>query len=410
MFLFTLCQVGAETTFKTEIRQLFPEFRLSFSRPGFLTFKVPDDLTLDNTADFVNRSVFARTAAISLGKINPKTTNTQNRNTKKTVDENIIDKSIVDKSIVDKSIVDKNIVAEKTAAEKNNIEKTETFTDLANKIWAITETNRIFVNRVHVFRRDPLPPGEKGFEPGLTPELQMLHRILIKHSPKPKFLGIHHTNPNYPAQPNETVLNVVETDSDYYFVGIHSISEGLPIQSYYPGGVLPISIPDNAVSRAWLKFEEGLRWSGFPITKGDYCLDIGAAPGGSSQVLLSRGAKVLGVDPAEIEPTILNHPHFTHIRSRISQTKRSIYRHIRWIIADINVAPNYTLDVLEEPATRNDIPLCGMLFTLKLFHWSFVEHLPTYINRLRDWGFDDIRVKQLVFNRRELMVAAQYRR
>ncbi|MDR3196406.1 MAG: SAM-dependent methyltransferase [Planctomycetaceae bacterium] len=375
MFLFTSCQVGAETIFKTEIRRLFPEFRLSFSRPGFLTFKIPDHLTLDNISDFANRSVFARTAALSLGKINPEKTN-----------------------------------AETTDTEKTNIETTETLTSLAGKIWAIAETNRIFVNRVHVFRRDPLPPGEKGFEPGLAPELQMLHKTLIEHSPKPKFLGIRHTDPNYPAQLNETVLNVVEIDPGCYFIGVHSVSKGLPIQSCYSGGVLPITIPDNAVSRAWLKFEEGLRWSGFPVTKGDYCLDIGAAPGGGSQVLLSRGAKVLGVDPAEIDPTILNHPDFTHIRSRINQTKRSLYRNIRWIIADINVAPNYTLDVLEELATRKDIPLCGMLFTLKLFHWSLAEHLPTYIDRLQHWGFKDIRVKQLVFNRQELMVAVQHRR
>ncbi|MDR0336291.1 MAG: SAM-dependent methyltransferase [Planctomycetaceae bacterium] len=371
MFLFTSCQVGAETIFKTEIRRLFPDFRLSFSRPGFLTFKVPDHLTPDAIANFVNRSVFARTVARSLGKIN-----------------------------LENKEIGKN-------EPETEIKKTETLTQLAKKIWTIAETNRIFVNRIHVFRRDLLPPGEKGFEPSLTPELQMLHRILIEHSPKPKFLGIHHNNPNYPAQPNETILTVSEIDLGYYFIGVHLISEGLPIHSYYPGGILPIVLPDDAVSRAWLKFEEGIRWSDFPISQGDCCLDIGAAPGGGSQVLLSRGAKVLGVDPAEMNPIILNHPNFTHIRNKINQTKRSLYRNVDWIIADINVAPNYTLDVLEEPATRKDIPLRGMLFTLKLFQWSLVEHLPTYIERLRSWGFDEVRVKQLVFNRQELMVAAR---
>jgi 23S rRNA (cytidine2498-2'-O)-methyltransferase len=371
MFLFTSCQVGAETAFKAEIRRLFPNFRLSFSRPGFITFKVPDDLTEDIFADFLNRSVFARTAARSLGKIN--------------LEENNIGKT------------------------ETETKKTETLTLLADKIWTLAEENRIFVNRIHVFRRDPLPPGEKGFEPCLTPELQTLHHILTEHSPKPKFLGIHHNDPNYPAQPNETILSVAEIDSGYYFIGVHSVSEGLPIQSYYSGGIVPITIPDDAVSRAWLKFEEGLRWSGFPIGKGDCCLDIGASPGGGSQVLLSRGAKVLGIDPAEMDPIVLNHPDFTHIRSRISQTKRSLYRNIRWIIADINVAPNYTLDVLEELAIRKDIPLDGMLFTLKLFQWSFAEHLPLYIDRLQHWGFDDVRVKQLVFNRQELMVAVQHR-
>ncbi|MDR1141641.1 MAG: SAM-dependent methyltransferase [Planctomycetaceae bacterium] len=377
MFLFTSCQVGAETIFRAEIRRLFPDFRFSFSRPGFMTFKVPDDLAGNAISDFANRSVFARTVAISLGKIN-------------------LEKTDIGKT-------------ETEMESETETKKTGTFPFLADKIWAIVETNRIFVNRIHVFRRDLLPPGEKGFEPGLTPEIQMLHRILIEHSPKPKFLGIHHDDPNYPAQPNETILSVVEIDSGCYFIGIHSVAQGLPIQFYYSGGILPITIPDDAVSRAWLKFEEGLRWSGFPIGKGDNCLDIGAAPGGGSQVLLSRGATVLGVDPAEIDPIVLNHRNFTHIRSRISQTKRSLYRNIRWIITDINVAPNYTLDVLEELATRKDIPLCGMLFTLKLFQWSLAEHLPTYIDRLQHWGFDDVRVKQLTFNRQELMVAAQHR-
>ncbi|MDR2704443.1 MAG: SAM-dependent methyltransferase, partial [Planctomycetaceae bacterium] len=262
---------------------------------------------------------------------------------------------------------------------------------------------------IHVFRRDLLPPGENGFEPSFTPELQTLHHILIEHSPKPKFLGVHHDNPNYPAQPDENILTVAETDSGYYFIGVHTISKKLPIQLCYPGGVLPITIPDNAVSRAWLKFEEGLQWSGFPIAKGDCCLDIGASPGGGSQVLLSHGAKVLGVDPAEMDPVVLNHSGFTHIRSKISQTKRSLFQNVRWIIADINVAPNYTLDVLEELATRKEIPLRGMLFTLKLFQWSLAEHLPSYIERLQHWGFDDVRVKQLVFNRQEVTVAVQRR-
>jgi 23S rRNA (cytidine2498-2'-O)-methyltransferase len=386
MFLFSPCQVGAEATFKTEIHRLFPDFRLSYSRPGFLTFRV-DHPTPDNNqiseivSDFVNRSVFARTAAVSLGKINLEKMDT---NLEKTDTET-------------------------TNLEKMNIAQTERLKVLAEKIWAIAEQHQIFVNRIHVFRRDLFPPGDNGFEPSLTPELQQLHHILVAHSPKPKFLGVHHDNPNYPAQPNENILTVAETDSGYYLIGVHTISKNLPIQSRYSGGVLPITIPDNAVSRAWLKFEEGLQWSGFPIKQGDYCLDIGASPGGGSQVLLSRGAKVLGVDPAEMDPLVLNHSGFTHIQNRISQTKRSLFRNVHWIIADINVAPNYTLDVLEELAARKEIPLHGMLFTLKLFQWSLAEHLPSYLERLKHWGFDDVRVKQLVFNRQEITVAVQHR-
>ncbi|MDR1963657.1 MAG: hypothetical protein LBQ50_07755 [Planctomycetaceae bacterium] len=363
MFLFSTCQVGAETVFKKEVLRLFPSFRLSFSRPGFLTFKAPEqtpEQTMDAVFQFVNRSVFARTAALSIGKV-----------------------------------------------QQEKSESTEDFTAIADKIWEIAEQNRVFVNRIHVFRRDLLPPGVNGFEPtGQTPELQILYNILVERSPKPKFLGTNHHNSQQQALPEETVMSVVEVDPGNYFVGIHTISAESPIQSYYPGGILPLEIPDNAVSRAWLKFEEGIRWAGFPIVEGDCCLDIGASPGGGSQVLLARGATVLGVDPAAIDPVVLNHPQFTHLQNRISQTKRMLYRNVRWLIADMNVAPNYTLEVLEELANRKEIPLCGMLFTLKLFQWQLADHLPSYAERLRCWGFNDVRIKQLAFNRQEVMVAA----
>ena len=49
-FLFVTCQVGAEKAVKGEVAQRWPEFRLAFSRPGFLTFKLPETQYL--TPDF----------------------------------------------------------------------------------------------------------------------------------------------------------------------------------------------------------------------------------------------------------------------------------------------------------------------------------------------------------------------
>src|SRR5262245_16781425 len=66
-FLFTTCQVGAESALKQELARVWPAFRFAYSRPGFLTFKLPagaeppDDLDLQCT--------FARAHGLSLGKI-----------------------------------------------------------------------------------------------------------------------------------------------------------------------------------------------------------------------------------------------------------------------------------------------------------------------------------------------------
>lgn len=65
-FLFTLCQAGAEAALKRELARTHPEFKFSYSRPGFLTFKSGDQPL---SSDFRLDSVFARAYGLSLGKL-----------------------------------------------------------------------------------------------------------------------------------------------------------------------------------------------------------------------------------------------------------------------------------------------------------------------------------------------------
>ena len=57
-FLFLTCQIGAEGAVKGEMARRWPEFRFSYSRPGFLTFKLPENVTFAEDLDL--ESVFAR--------------------------------------------------------------------------------------------------------------------------------------------------------------------------------------------------------------------------------------------------------------------------------------------------------------------------------------------------------------
>src|SRR5271166_1389512 len=66
-FLFVTCQVGAEKAVKGEVAQRWPDFRFAFSRPGFLTFKLPEQTFL--APDFNLSAVFARAYGFSLGKV-----------------------------------------------------------------------------------------------------------------------------------------------------------------------------------------------------------------------------------------------------------------------------------------------------------------------------------------------------
>ena len=330
---------------------MFPTARSAFARPGFVSFKMGISLP----DDFLDRSIFARTASVSLGKIE---TDCQRR--------------------------------------------------LATEVWKIASEHHLFVNRVHVFQRDPLPVGEQGFEPHIPPELVDIHRHIVEQSPTTKFLGTGANDIFHPAKFGETVLDVVVIEPNLFFVGTHTVTETSPIHSRYAGGILPIALPADAVSRAYLKFSEGFHWSGIVLRSEDVCLDIGASPGGCSQFLLQQGVKVFGVDPGEIHPAVLKHPRFTHIRSRIKEAKRSLFSDARWITADMNVAPNYTLDVLEEIVTKTS-SVQGLLFTLKLPHWEIADTLPMLLDRIRAWGFSDVWAKQLVFNRQEIMVVAKER-
>ena len=60
----------------------------------------------------------------------------------------------------------------------------------------------------------------------------------------------------------------------------------------FPGGYVPLVIPTDVTSRAWLKFERA-PLVGTPIGRGSRCA-ISAPLGGGSQALLARGAGCWG--------------------------------------------------------------------------------------------------------------------
>lgn len=65
-FLFVVCQVGVEPLCKTRMAEQYPELRFAFSRPGFLTFKLPEGVKADS---FDIQNAFVRTWGASEGRL-----------------------------------------------------------------------------------------------------------------------------------------------------------------------------------------------------------------------------------------------------------------------------------------------------------------------------------------------------
>lgn len=343
-FLMMTCQVGAEDALKQEVQRRWRELRPAFSRPGFITFKVAPQGRIPT--DVWSSSVFARFVGESIGKVTA------------TTDE-----------------------------------------ERVRAVWELVG-NRPF-DRLHVFSRDTGVAGEHGYEPGITPRCREIHAAILQAQ---LAMVPEIPLPSLPfASPEQRVLDVVVVDENEWWVGKHM---AFGFASRRPGGICEIRLPPDAVSRAILKMEEALRWSNIPLEAGHLCIELGCAPGGSCQALLKRGAKVIGIDPAQVDPALLSHPNFTYIRRRGQDVRRREMRFAKWIFADMNVAPSYTLDTVESVVTHPGVEPRGLVLMLKLLEWELANELPACLERVRNWGFPLVRARQLFYNRQEVCLVA----
>lgn len=249
---------------------------------------------------------------------------------------------------------------------------------------------------VHVFPRDYSLPGIRGYEPGQSDVSRAIAKIF----------GVRLSHADVSGEPcnrGAHVLDVILVEPNHWLIGYHRAEE---VHQTWPGGSFPVSLPSEMISRAYLKMAEALAWSRLPIEPGDRFVEIGSSPGGACQRLLDLGLEVTGIDPAEMHPLLVDHPRFEHWRGKSSSIKRKRYAKFRWLAADANVAPNYTLEAVEDIVTYPTSRFQGLILTLKLSNYDLVDQMGHYLERIRGWGFARVEVRQLSFNRRECCVVA----
>jgi 23S rRNA (cytidine2498-2'-O)-methyltransferase len=352
-FVFVVCQHGAETAAKKEITTEHPNLRLAFSRPGFLTFKV--DAAAPLPEKFTLKSTLARTYGWSLGRA--------------------------------------------TGTDGS---------ELVNEIFPHIAEN---IRTLHVWERDGRMPGKQGFEPGLTVLANEVGNLLaakIADAAQPTEIA-HRADVKPPISVNEVarvdakVFDVVLVEPDQWWYGYHFATT---VPGRWPGGVPLIDTSVETISRAYFKAQEALLWSGIEIQPGDWCAEIGSSPGGCCQLLLELGANVIGVDPAVMDPDLLKHENFTHIRRRGNEIRKRDLKDVKWLFADLSMVPNYTLDTVSEIVSHASVDVKGLLLTMKLTDWKLMDDIPALMTRVREMGFSVVKSRQLAFNRQEFCLVA----
>src|SRR5207245_5904296 len=102
----------------------------------------------------------------------------------------------------------------------------------------------------------------------------------------------------------QIVVSVLCTPEKAY-LGISTVEENL---SDWPGGMRHFAQTPEQISRSEFKLLEALEVFGVTLPSGGRALDLGAAPGGWTRLLLEAGLRVVAVDPANLDPRLARRP------------------------------------------------------------------------------------------------------
>ena len=183
--------------------------------------------------------------------------------------------------------------------------------------------------------------------------------------------------------------------------------------SSWPGGMRHFAQTPEQISRAEFKLLEALETFGVTLPERGHALDLGAAPGGWTRLLLEAGLKVVAVDPAKLDPRLFRHPGLTHFRSYAEHyleieepgKKPQVFD---VITNDMRMDARDAARLLIEMRDRLR-PDGFILSTLKLPHATAsvdpLRNLREAISLLSRY-FDIVQAKQLFHNRQEVTVIA----
>lgn len=193
------------------------------------------------------------------------------------------------------------------------------------------------------------------------------------------------------------------------FAGVSKVEENL---SPWSSGHCRIPRDPQSVSRAEGKLLEA--WEAFGLEHhgfgGKRALDLGAAPGGWSRVLAGLGFRVEAVDPADLDPRVLNLSGVRHHRQTAGPYLGAQSESFDLLVSDMKMEARMAADLLVGCAARLHPKHGRLLTTLKLGKGeSALKEARQALGRLAR-GYDVLAARQLYFNRSEITVLGSPKR
>lgn len=125
------------------------------------------------------------------------------------------------------------------------------------------------------------------------------------------------------------------------------------------------------VSRAYFKLHQVFQDFGLAaqqLTSTRNAIDLGASPGGWTQVLVEHGFSVVAVDKGLLHDDVLRLPAVTHLQCRMQQADLTAYGPFSLVVCDASIIwPELKPILIEQvaPKARWSLP-CSVVLTIKL--------------------------------------------
>jgi len=181
--------------------------------------------------------------------------------------------------------------------------------------------------------------------------------------------------------------------------------------SSWPGGMRRFAHWHGQSSRAAFKLLEAEETFGLEFCPGQKALDLGASPGGWSQVLLDRGLLVTAVDPADMAEGLRKRPGLRHYQGlaqaflREDADREGNPVQYDWIVNDMRMDAVASARLMAEMVGKMS-PGGGGVITLKLPKEKALGAMNRALAELAK-GFEVMWVKQLFHNRSEVMAVVK---
>lgn len=169
--------------------------------------------------------------------------------------------------------------------------------------------------------------------------------------------------------------------------------------SDWPGGAIRFQREEGQISRAKFKLLEAERTFGLDYSLFRRAVDIGAAPGGWTSLLLERGVRVTSVDPAKLHPSLTGHPRLTYLPKNAGKVE---FKHEEFdlLVCDMSWSPRQMAKLI------NDLLYAlaaggTAVVTVKLMHKKPLQTVREIVQAFSQ-QLELVKGKQLFHNREEL--------